>query len=561
MEMDWCVAISYKTIMAKDNACSTELLLTLCILMAYEVSSQHEYYKPLEHTVVIESSVREVPSAVTQFHPNEHYHFKCEHNINVNCRRSDKVVVFVWASDRETDAMRNCLYREMEGYGKRFSEYYWIKSYVKIPNLTVCERSMDLVTAVGKVNTTAVLVLSFYSPEIDRIIVKENKIGRRVVGQNDSVIIVSFVSQIVVLPPKIVSNYAQTIVCNSIQLRLRQKKTGQLRQRFFPVVGEPDKSQEGIFKATRMGSKNVTLDFDISLLNIPRLGMLNDSHTEIVTLTTVTVCCDNYDKKGLNNDSSGITDYNATKDHVLTTETLIYDGKVRLLVNYFIPVLFDNRFGTYSCITKWFFQTENRHNYIDEFSYVIHSFSIVLDDWRRQNIICKMSNYYCQKSNAELLNIRDSNEMLVLSIKVTSFILFFAILVCLIWWFIKTRSDQTVFSSIQSVLQSLESSESRTMKYDVFLSYSSKDRPWVKTTLLYFIESKGFKVCYDDRDFPYGCHLVEAIAEAVYDSRKVIAVVSPDYLSSRWCVMYEFVLTYTKILNKQASSNSLLLIK
>jgi len=150
-----------KIIMAKDNACSTELLLTLCILMAYEVSSQHEYYKPLEHTVVMDSSVREIHSVVTQFRPNEHYHFKCEHNINVYSRRSDKVIVFVWASDRETDAMRNCLYREMEEYGKRMSQYYWTKFYVKIPNLTVCERSMNLVVDVSKVkhNNSALIEL------------------------------------------------------------------------------------------------------------------------------------------------------------------------------------------------------------------------------------------------------------------------------------------------------------------------------------------------------------------------------------------------------------------
>ena len=68
-------------------------------------------------------------------------------------------------------------------------------------------------------------------------------------------------------------------------------------------------------------------------------------------------------------------------------------------------------------------------------------------------------------------------------------------------------------------------------------------------------------MCFDERDFPYGCNLVEAIASAVYESRKVIAVVSPDYLASRWCVAYEFVLTYTRILNKEASMDSLLLIK
>jgi len=121
--------------------------------------------------------------------------------------------------------------------------------------------------------------------------------------------------------------------------------------------------------------------------------------------------------------------------------------------------------------------------------------------------------------------------------------------------------DLNAFTQAESILQSTKNADNRVMKYDVFLSYSSKYRPWVESTLLNFIENNGFKVCYDERDFPYGCSLVNAIAGAVYESRKVIAVVSPNYLTSGWCAEYEFVLTYTKILNEEAPSNSLLLIK
>jgi len=114
-----------------------------------------------------------------------------------------------------------------------------------------------------------------------------------------------------------------------------------------------------------------------------------------------------------------------------------------------------------------------------------------------------------------------------------------------------------IYASVRVKKQAVK----RAIKYDVFLSYSSKDRLWVESTLLDFIESKGFKVCYGERDFPLGCSLVDTIARAVYESRKVIAVVSPNYLESGWCRDFEFLLTYTKILNKEAPSNSLLLIK
>ena len=99
------------------------------------------------------------------------------------------------------------------------------------------------------------------------------------------------------------------------------------------------------------------------------------------------------------------------------------------------------------------------------------------------------------------------------------------------------------------------------MKYDVFISYSSKDRNWVRDVLMQYIEAHNFRVCYDDRDFPLGCSILEAIADAVYSSHKVIAVVSPDYLQSYWCSKFEFVLTLHKILNKRAPLDSLLLVK
>ena len=121
--------------------------------------------------------------------------------------------------------------------------------------------------------------------------------------------------------------------------------------------------------------------------------------------------------------------------------------------------------------------------------------------------------------------------------------------------------DLNAFTHAESILQSTKNADKRVMKYDVFLSYSSEDLPWVQSTLLNFIENKGFKVCFGERDFPYGCSLFESIGRAVYESHKVIAVVSPNYLASRWCAEYEFVLTYTRILNEEAPSNSLLLIK
>ena len=43
------------------------------------------------------------------------------------------------------------------------------------------------------------------------------------------------------------------------------------------------------------------------------------------------------------------------------------------------------------------------------------------------------------------------------------------------------------------------------------------------------------RVCIDFEDFSPGRYTIENVAEAIYSSRKTIAVLTPDFLSSAWC--------------------------
>ena len=70
--------------------------------------------------------------------------------------------------------------------------------------------------------------------------------------------------------------------------------------------------------------------------------------------------------------------------------------------------------------------------------------------------------------------------------------------------------------------------------YDVFICYSSKDSHWARE-LLEELERRGFRCCVDFRDFLPGAAIVENIADAIYGSRKTIAVLSPDFIQSNWC--------------------------
>ena len=75
-------------------------------------------------------------------------------------------------------------------------------------------------------------------------------------------------------------------------------------------------------------------------------------------------------------------------------------------------------------------------------------------------------------------------------------------------------------------------------EYDAFISYSNadEDRTWVHFTLVPELEQKyGFKLCIHHRDFIGGWDIADNIKDAIVKSRKVIAIMSPDFIKSKWC--------------------------
>ena len=76
-------------------------------------------------------------------------------------------------------------------------------------------------------------------------------------------------------------------------------------------------------------------------------------------------------------------------------------------------------------------------------------------------------------------------------------------------------------------------------KYDAFISYSSADgdRQWVHFKLVKELEEKyGFRLCVHQRDFRVGLPIVDNITKAIQSSRKVLVVMSENFLKSDWCI-------------------------
>ena len=69
--------------------------------------------------------------------------------------------------------------------------------------------------------------------------------------------------------------------------------------------------------------------------------------------------------------------------------------------------------------------------------------------------------------------------------------------------------------------------------YDIFLSYSSKDRPWVSEFVATLKES-GVKAWFDVSDLAPGERWQEKIQEALRDSETLVVILSQNSVESPW---------------------------
>ncbi|XP_029909370.1 uncharacterized protein LOC115360536 [Myripristis murdjan] len=72
--------------------------------------------------------------------------------------------------------------------------------------------------------------------------------------------------------------------------------------------------------------------------------------------------------------------------------------------------------------------------------------------------------------------------------------------------------------------------------YHVFISYSSTDYRWTHS-LINQLESCGLQVCYHERDFIPGHTVLENMSECIQESQKVLLVLNPEFVRSRWCLL------------------------
>lgn len=109
----------------------------------------------------------------------------------------------------------------------------------------------------------------------------------------------------------------------------------------------------------------------------------------------------------------------------------------------------------------------------------------------------------------------------------------------------------------QSNLMS-SSSASNSFKYDAFVSYSNVDHAFV-ARLVCMLENwpPHFKLCVYERDFTAGNVLNDCIVESIATSRKVVLIISENFVQSHWC-LWELHLAQHSLLEEKR--NGLILV-
>lgn len=73
------------------------------------------------------------------------------------------------------------------------------------------------------------------------------------------------------------------------------------------------------------------------------------------------------------------------------------------------------------------------------------------------------------------------------------------------------------------------------IKYHAFIAYSNEDQPWADKILKLLEGKYHLKCCIHYRDFPVGRNFQDSMAASVYQSHKVIALFSNNFVHSEYC--------------------------
>lgn len=146
------------------------------------------------------------------------------------------------------------------------------------------------------------------------------------------------------------------------------------------------------------------------------------------------------------------------------------------------------------------------------------------------------SDYYSGNSVIDSMLVSDYLPMVI----VTLCILLLLLLALVLWFVFRDAVRVWLYSRYGVRLCNFRTNgahfEDRDKLYDAFVCYSPKDEEWVVQQLAAELES-GFQLCLQYRDLPHAAylqHAAPAVLEAAEASRRVIIVLTRNFLQTEW---------------------------
>ncbi|XP_048774432.2 toll-like receptor 1 isoform X3 [Ostrea edulis] len=102
--------------------------------------------------------------------------------------------------------------------------------------------------------------------------------------------------------------------------------------------------------------------------------------------------------------------------------------------------------------------------------------------------------------------------------------------------------------------------EKKHYEYDVFICYSAYDQNWVITELYQNLTNSDMKVCLDEKNFIPGRLIAEEIVRCIDESRKILFVITRNFLQSKWAG-YEVQMAITHAFHNHVESKIVVLLK
>ncbi|CAG2196865.1 CD283 [Mytilus edulis] len=94
-----------------------------------------------------------------------------------------------------------------------------------------------------------------------------------------------------------------------------------------------------------------------------------------------------------------------------------------------------------------------------------------------------------------------------------------------------------IFSIYGVIRRVVERKVRKYYQYDVYISYEGDIVIWIKDVLIPKLETEwGLTMCIKDRDFLVGTSLADTEVESIQNSRSIIFLITPEFLSSRDCL-------------------------